>query len=171
MSNLVIVDNYAWKGGGLYVLDHTVTATNIALVNNYAEYRGGGVGIDVGGVFKCTSCWYIGNGCSRKGGGMYLDYSCQSHHTETYWERNIALDSGGALCMDGGSKSYVTSNTVYNNSAFMEGAAMYAGSYNPYGPRPNYWIMSGNNVIYDNQCTTGLGHANSFLWNFDYVDK
>ena len=43
MSNLVILDNYAWKGGGLYVLDHTVTATNMAMVNNYAEYRGGGV--------------------------------------------------------------------------------------------------------------------------------
>ena len=173
--NCLLINNYGYLGGGLYVLNHQVYGNNIGFVNNVGEYRGGAIQIDVQGTFDCRNCFFEDNISGRKGGAVYLDYVSKMYlRGDSCWfNDNYAYDGGGGLAIDGSSQVYVLSNEILfnDNWAFQDGGACYEGSYgwentngNNLDVNENVQVTFSGNTVFD-----GMGNERYFVWNFDSI--
>eukprot|EP00486_Rosalina_sp_Unknown_P016270 CAMPEP_0201581984 /NCGR_PEP_ID=MMETSP0190_2-20130828/78290_1 /ASSEMBLY_ACC=CAM_ASM_000263 /TAXON_ID=37353 /ORGANISM="Rosalina sp." /LENGTH=798 /DNA_ID=CAMNT_0048021017 /DNA_START=25 /DNA_END=2421 /DNA_ORIENTATION=- len=173
VANVLFYGHYSTKGSGFYVLGnptfkHNVTGYNLGFIGNYATERGGAFAVDLYGEFNCVGCLFWTNVCSHKGGAVYSDFWSHSIFDQCTFYNNTGYDSGGAIGMDAG-YSQITNSNFTSNYAFSEGAALYTGSYNPFGggddELPNHYLLK-NNYYKDNVCASGnIAH---YLWAYDY---
>ena len=172
-ANTLFYGHYSTKGSGLYVLGnptftHNVSGYNLGFAGNYATDRGGALAVDLYGEVNCVGCLFWDNVCSHKGGAVYSDFWAHSVFEQCMFFNNTAYDSGGAIGMDAG-YSKVSGSNFSSNYAFSQGAALYTGSYNPFGggddELANHFYLKGN-VFADNVCDSG--NEERYLWAYDY---
>jgi Secretion system C-terminal sorting domain len=94
LTNLTLDNNYAIEsGGGIYLFSGTSNLENIVLTNNRSGFQGGGLSIRYNDVSLTNIC--VRNNISiGAGGGIFMDECCPSLTNVTVTENNAA-DGGG----------------------------------------------------------------------------
>ncbi|MGH7885179.1 MAG: choice-of-anchor Q domain-containing protein, partial [Thermodesulfobacteriota bacterium] len=138
-------------GGGIYLNDGTVTITNSTISGNTADDEGGGIYINDGTV-TITNSTISGNSANNDGGGIYIDNDTATVSiTNSIVSGNTAADSGDNCYNDGG-----TINDNGNNLS-NDGTCNFSGDNNPSinlgpladngGPTLTHALLSGSSAI------------------------
>jgi len=119
ISNSIISNNHADRGGGLY-LGGTVTITNTTIIGNNAFDYGGGLVVDVNdSVVTIASSSIYGNSAGNFGGGITVFGAPTFIVRESSISGNVATRGGGihvAYLQTGGSVSLASSTISYNSA-------------------------------------------------------
>ncbi len=125
--NVDIRDSVADYGGGLYLIEASVTLSDVVIFNNRANARGGGFYLDNSDDVIIKSITIEQNKAPR-GGGFYLDNS------DAILQQNQILNNGDLLnTLEGGglfidnSTANVISNTIGANNAVKGGGLFLEG--------------------------------------------
>ncbi|WP_148214694.1 right-handed parallel beta-helix repeat-containing protein [Desulforapulum autotrophicum] len=161
IKNCIISNNQTLKAGAVYIIETKELESlpkfiNCTIKNNYAESRGGGVSLDMGGDAIFIDTTFSGNECGSKGGAVYNDFGCSPFFYNCLFENNIA-ESAAAMGNDGVSNPVVVNCTFVGNIAEITGAAMYQGT----GPFNDPVVL--NTIIWDNECPED--YASIYNWN------
>lgn len=190
LANLVITENIADDGGGLYINGGTVTLENVLFVRNMAIDDGGGVytnntdsrfnnvvfllnyAQDAGGgmavaysSLTITNTSFLQNQ-ARSGGGLTNFYEAEPNLANVVFRGNIADSMGGA--MENQSNSFpITANAEFaaNSAAAYGGAVMNWGSeYAPIFANTTFSKNSASHggAIYNSGATIAV--VNSIFW-------
>ncbi|MCP4804148.1 MAG: hypothetical protein GY913_20080 [Proteobacteria bacterium] len=109
-------------GGGYYVADGNVAATNITAVGNFADAGGGGY-VDGGGIVTTQWATFDSNSASAGGGvGSVGDFNA----TNAVFINNASADNSGVF---GGAALDVAAGTTYITNATLAGNDGLASSY------------------------------------------
>lgn len=124
VSGLSVVDNAASFGAGLYLLDATITATDLLVSSNEAVEGGGGVYLQDASLLGGT----LQENSADEGGGAYV-YSVDD--TEAQLDGlllldNVATVSGGGLYLAGDAR--VTDAEIRRNTSADRAGGVYATS-------------------------------------------
>eukprot|EP01084_Bolivina_argentea_P021100 39188_1 len=138
ISNCIFQNNYAINGqyeggygGAIYTYFYAnVTVSNTKFVQNKAEYRGGAIYQDYGGIFSCDGCAFIKNEAKHGyGGGIFSeDRNSQTEGTfpvitKSRFFKNKAKLYGGAICwFNGVHGTFEKTNKFIQNEAAIGGA-------------------------------------------------
>jgi len=139
LRNLIVKNNSADAGGGIYNLSSTPTVTNVAIIGNLASTTGGGI-FNNGGSPVLTNVILSGNSATLAGGGMHNTANSPTLTNVTF--SGNAAGQGGALynvqsgrptlrnCIlwgnSGGEISDVFGSSATMNNSIVQGG--YAGS-------------------------------------------
>jgi len=175
ISNCIVTDNEAGKGGGIYIMSATshpqndvpvAHVSNCTFSNNTAIMRGGGMSVDLMSEPIIENSKFLSNTCEAKGGGVYIDWICpQVVFINCLFAENTA-SRAGAMGIDGSSSPILINCTITNNSTTDIGAGLYTGSYNPDGTDSNEPILV--NCIVAGNTTQWGGAVDLRIWHDDY---
>ncbi|MFN2218657.1 MAG: beta strand repeat-containing protein [Anaerolineae bacterium] len=192
LSNCEFSGNQATSGGGMYVDSSDLTLTQVTFAANHAELASADNSIGGGGLYLVSSSdatlsrATFRENKAANGGGMYIDDSNPTL-TNVAFVSNQAGDgttgSGGGLWNDEGSPALVDvlfsgnaatqigggmrsggagSNVVLTNLTFSGNSAGGSGG-GLHTTSPNMTIH--NTVIWNNQDASGIGTADSSIWD------
>lgn len=170
ITQCVIADNYAYKGGGLYALADTLKLTNSIILNNEAEVSGAGIFSGAYSGININGCTIYGNkiASSGKGAGIYLTQT-DSKILNTIIQQNTIrgittstgcdIDSlflGGKLSID-----YTFTQKVWNGTQNSIEPVAYFNTSNAIGA-DNIWKTGDDGFIpTPNSLVIGKGIASS----------
>ena len=120
LSNVIITQNYAGDGGGLYNAAKTTTADRVIISGNHGYANGGGIYND--GTLTLTDSTIDGNGA--EGGGGMFDTGTDNRSISGSTLSNNGAVGGGAYSGRAGVIMNMTNSTVSNNSARDMGAGL-----------------------------------------------
>jgi parallel beta-helix repeat protein len=121
-NNVVISNNSAQYGGGLYLYNSTYNTISGSVYSNSANDRGGGLYLD-NSTSNTISGSVYDNSANYYGGGLYLWYSSNNTISGSVYG-NSANYYGGGLYLDNSSNNTI-SGSVYGNSAGFDGGGVY----------------------------------------------
>ena len=158
LRNLIIKNNKAGKGGGMYNMSGysdgssygrytAATLENVTIESNSATTRGGGMSNDYSDP-TMTNVKFISNTTDSKGGGMYNDFDANPTMTNCLFVSNSA-ERAGAMGNDGASDPVITNCTFTKNHANDIGAGLYQGSGSSNDPVVTNSILWGNTLSYN----------------------
>ncbi|HSC39179.1 MAG TPA: right-handed parallel beta-helix repeat-containing protein, partial [Chitinophagaceae bacterium] len=167
ISNCIITNNKALRGGGLYTVNSTSPAvfTNCTFSNNQATVAtsgdgGGAIGtISSGGVrLTLTGCTVNSNTSAADGGALFANNSCVLTISGCTFSSNTAAGSGGAL--------FTMSSTIctISNSSFTSNVS--GGSTSSYGGGAICSNSTGNGTTISNTTFTSntAGYYGGAFW-------
>jgi parallel beta-helix repeat protein len=147
-NNVVISNNSAQYGGGLYLWYSTSNTISGSVYSNRSKY-GGGLYLYYSSNNTISGSVY-GNSANTSGGGLYLWYSTSNTISGSVYSNRATYDGGGLYLYN---STYNTiSGSVYSNGATYNGGGLYL--YNS-----TYNTISGS--VYGNSADYGGG---VFLW-------
>jgi hypothetical protein len=115
LSNLIIEDNFAVRGGGIYVASGTAALTGLAVRGNRSQAEGGGIYVDEA-TLAITASTFASNNAGQQGGGVYL-YDGATTIANSVATGNRSVGNGGGIYSGIGSPT-ITNTTVSGNRAF-----------------------------------------------------
>ena len=123
---VVIVNNTAHYGGGIYLRHSTISLNsigNISFIENFANYTGGGVcadssSIDFGGTMQVHK-----NHAQTYGGGIFIEFSTLTLPPGCNLSANDAYIGGGVYSKE--SNLYLLGSVFHSNFALMYGGGIY----------------------------------------------
>ncbi|MBQ7196514.1 MAG: right-handed parallel beta-helix repeat-containing protein, partial [Synergistaceae bacterium] len=120
ITNCIIKDsarnNYS-RGGAIYVNASTLTLKSSDIINNYSNYRGGGIAIENGSYASITNCTITSNdspASGHGGGGIYILSSSADITDSVITKNTTSLGDGGGVCIVGSSTTGISSVTLTN---------------------------------------------------------
>jgi len=182
LSNLIIKDNAAIYGGGMFSEGQSIdsiarpTLTNVTFINNTAIGDGGGMENKDYSQSTLTNVSFIGNTSDHFGGGMSNFTHCDATMTNVTFSNNIAGTAGGLANIE---SNLTLANITFSNNASNEWDA--GGMFN-YGPSStsltnvtfngNSATMGGGAIVNMNNATLTLTHVtiNGNSSSIDYGD-
>ncbi|MCP4805466.1 MAG: hypothetical protein GY913_13955 [Proteobacteria bacterium] len=127
-SNCTVSGNEAYQGAGFYIFDSDVTLTDVTISSNSAEWHGGGMRIREGSTVAMTRVTIDGNVAGDDGGGIDArdsDIQCQN----CVITDNTSPGAGGGVFLTGSESSsgswFKGANAELDDNT-SEGAALYA---------------------------------------------
>ncbi|AFZ36389.1 polymorphic outer membrane protein [Stanieria cyanosphaera PCC 7437] len=199
-ANLIVKNNYAFDGGGLYSSDSFNQLYNVNFANNIVNHNGGGVYTnnshliisnssfgqnhaegDGGALFNynsnpiLTKINFSNNTAADEGGAIFNDYQSNPFIINSVFRANASIASGGAIFNHGSTVDAKYVNTIFDTNNSELGGAIY-----------NYYSNSSgiNNTLINNQAKSGAAvytegdeetkpvFTNSIFWdNQDQVDS
>ena len=165
-NNVLIDNNSAISGGGIYCSYGTIVLDSITVSNNDADLLsgwGGGIYTDLGGLTLSNSS--IFNCDAWKGGGIYI------HNTWEYPGQNVELDStiiefcnadfgGGLYVLLEDANMTINRSQIHDNDASGEGGGIYVD----WGPAGLDILHS---TFYNNQAT---GDGNALMTYSQFIE-
>jgi len=109
ISDTIIINNIAQKGGGIACFDSDPCIVNCTVKNNFADFDGGGFYCESSAPYICNTV--ITRNGARRGGGFYLDRS-RSIIVNCNVIRNISEDIPAGIRCD---SSPATSTSIINS--------------------------------------------------------
>lgn len=168
-----IMNNTAKYGGGLYVNNEsgTLTCDGGSFDGNSADYGGG---IYATGQIDLVLAANVYNNRAKNGGGIYVDGGVELLFGNGLIVSNQAAEVGGGIYLSNGQLVFTDTQNfgIYNNSADVEAADIYASGSNTQIVIPNAKTMDlkgfdvpGSELywVYDNE---GQRYEEA-LWNLD----
>lgn len=158
---LTIMDGWArdvyggrWgNGGGIYIYNFSPTIENCKIVNNYAEYYGGGIYIwgDCSPVIK--NCRITNNRANRVGGGIHLGTYSNVELTGSKLDSNYATSGGGGMNV------YFVGGGLFKNDTFCfnEANTLGGGGIRFRGISDSVGVVVESCYIHDNKTTGSHG--------------
>jgi uncharacterized repeat protein (TIGR02543 family) len=147
LANLILEDNRAGNGGGIYIQSGDPTLTDITFKGNHAENVGGGIFL-ISGNPVLTNVTFEDNDCAApsggggNGGGMFVgDYNFTTPYAGTLalsnviFKDNVAQFAGGMQVLSGNVR--LSNVTFSGNLATVYGGGMIAGDHNFMAPYSN----------------------------------
>ncbi|MCB0251667.1 MAG: right-handed parallel beta-helix repeat-containing protein [Anaerolineae bacterium] len=176
ISNSRIVDNSAYRGGGIHCDVCYITLSNSVISNNRATTLGGGIngrgvfrminneetGFDqqkpshVGGLTVQLRNSTLSNNEAPSGGGLAIEGVGTFRLESSTVHGNSAVLGGGIYCLD--SDGYIESSTFSSNTADQKGGAIFNHSSTL---QPNHGLIElRNSTITNNSSPVGSGLYN-----------
>lgn len=191
LTNLIIKDNFAQNGGGIYnnsspLLENVVfinnsadnngggfynngepELNNVRFENNSANNNGGGIFNYEDSVINLLNNIFINNIAENQGGGVYNDFFSSMTITNSLFINNISTEGGGIY---NNNNLYVYNTTFYNNKSDY-GGAIYTAEF-PYATQINNSIFWNNAGSLDGEQIVNFEEINSSLLDTDplFVD-
>lgn len=151
-AGTVIQKCYWDNGGGIAVVDGTVTVNGASILNNGAEYDGGGIYGSSNTTLTINSGMITENTAGDEGGGIYLSDNGNNLTVETANITNNHASAGGGIFARN-SNVYLNAGSVAHNTAGGDGGGLRTTNTN---------IAIGTADISDNRAAYGAGiSANS----------
>lgn len=127
LVNVVVADNTATNGGGIYARDELHVSGLIVRNNNAVGFAGIGLG---GGIFASsramiTGAYVISNAATGNGAGMYLDNGSNSIIESSRFEQNKTPAEGGGLYITTSNAVLLFNNRFFDNSGEVSGGGAY----------------------------------------------
>lgn len=120
LKNLVIMNNSAGSGGGLYTHDSNSKLINVKIINNHSFHSGGGIHF-VYSNQHLEGVTISNNSAERYGGGIYVSSSPELAMENVSINNNTAQLGGGIYCyIEGFSFSSDNRCNIYQNSILEE---------------------------------------------------
>ena len=94
LTNIIIRNGYAFKGGGIYCFESSPYLENVTISDNSASRWGGGIYFDHSSP-NLENVTISGNSASEKGGGIYFLYSNPNLSNVTICGNTVNLFGGG----------------------------------------------------------------------------
>jgi parallel beta-helix repeat protein/predicted outer membrane repeat protein len=130
LQNLIVTDNYANNGGGIYCYNYSSPALeSIEIVNNSVLYDGGGLNCSGDSNPSLQNIIISGNSSNDCGGGICCEGSSPSLQYVTI-SGNSATYGGGIYCYTNSSAS-LQNVTISGNSASDHGGGIFCHDSNP----------------------------------------
>jgi parallel beta-helix repeat protein len=117
LKNLVISRNSANKGGGIYS-NQPLNIENIAFSNNFADYQGGGIFLNVNNSINfINNCTFNENKNRFQGGAIYFEGDRNKYYINgSTFERNLSVNPDGmAIFLNCLSDTIILKRTKFNN--------------------------------------------------------
>ena len=189
LANLVVANNSANFGGGIYLGDGQNQLTNISLIDNYARDNGGGlynnstspiinnvtfggnIAADDGGAIynyrdsspKITEVNFLNNTADR-GGAIYNGFSSTSVIDRAIFKDNIAVVAGGGIY--NGDRASTTANSLFVGNISPYGAGVYNNSTNSRVINSTFVANQGRfGAAITNRGNETPSIVNSIIWN------
>ena len=158
INNCAFYNNFATSGGALYINGHqgSITIANTYFISNTADEGGAIYCMDSSSVILDEQGYSIHNSAIThnplalaigRGGFAFLS-SCSITMIASYNMSSNSAMKGGAIYAESGSEIYMPNTTIMaNNSALMDGGAMYLVDTTLYlsqSPSRESYIFSGN---------------------------
>ena len=160
LRNLIVTGKYASSsGGGLRLSGSNITCEGLEVVDNVAEYDGGGFYINTPtGSVSITQSVVAGNSSGSKGGGVHQVYG-ELWLSNSFITRNSAW-RGGGLAQDNLSATvYLDGVVIAENSSESEGGGIYQDSY-----YDNTTVVMTHSIVAGNSTDSGGGiYAEGYL--------
>jgi hypothetical protein len=150
LTNLLIVDNTAELGGGLYCYRSNIVLTKVQISDNTASYRGGGV---YNGYSRSIMTGVIisGNTAGNRGGGIYTEYDPPAL-TNVLISGNTSVAEGGGIYTINGSPQPINTTIVGNTAS--SGGGFYVET------ATNVRMYLYNSIVWGNTKTNGTTKDN-----------
>ncbi len=160
MNGVVVTNNHAGQGGGLWNDHASVTVTNCQFLGNQAQVWGGAIGAFTGAQLLVDSSYFANNQAFDLTGGAILINQTGGEIRNSVFDGNSARNVGGAIHLYTASNPLVVGNTIANNHA-IDGAGIYVQG----GQariiqntiRDNQATSFGGGVVINNQAYVELG--------------
>ena len=118
-------------GGSIYFYFFAkIIIYNTRFYDNYAEFRGGAIYQDYGGVLECYECIFDHNTVTGYGGAIFSeDRNSQTQGTFPIVQQSLFTDNsakiyGGAICFSNNVNATLVNNLFYNNTVSGYGGAI-----------------------------------------------
>jgi len=151
VSNCTFLNNSSsTSGGGIYCRDYSSSTITNCIITSNSSARGGGLCCRDYSSPKVTNCTFQSNSATTYGGGIACrDYCSPTIANCVIINNTVAAGSfgGGGIHTGGASFPIVVNNTIVGNTAPNGGGIYFVN--------PSTIIT--NNIIYDNEATTGVG--------------
>lgn len=128
-GNRITGDNGGTSGGaGIYLAQQTkYSLENVAVNDNYAIGKAGGIQIGYRCVGTITGCTFTKNSASANGAGILVYIMGNLVMEDTVVEGNTAVGNGGGIYVESDTPITLRNCAINKNSA-KEGGAMYVGT-------------------------------------------
>ncbi len=115
---------YSCGGGIMLVGVKNITLENLEVVNNQADYDGGGIYIE-GENILITNSIVSNNTATADGGGIKISRTKQIKIADTLVAYNKALENGGGVAVDYSADVVLENISMLSNSASLKGGGFY----------------------------------------------
>jgi len=127
-TNLPVIGNNAYKGGGIYLDYATLTLSGSSILDNMADFGGGVAGerdssVTLQGASACS-----GNTAVVEGGGLFLRLSSSLTALTSHINGNRASGVGGGMTVYESSVMLVDSSVSGNTASFVGGGGFLLSS-------------------------------------------
>lgn len=122
-ANLIVQQNYALDGGGLYSSDSLNQLYNVNFVDNQANQNGGGIYTNNSHLIISDSSF--GQNHAEGDGGALFNYNSNPILTKIDFSNNTAADEGGAIFNDYQSNPAIFNSIFHANAAITSGGAIF----------------------------------------------
>ncbi|BAU63449.1 hypothetical protein STA3757_08130 [Stanieria sp. NIES-3757] len=122
-ANLIVQQNYALDGGGLYSSDSLNQLYNVNFVDNQANQNGGGIYTNNSHLIISDSSF--GQNHAEGDGGALFNYNSNPILTKIDFSNNTAADEGGAIFNDYQSNPAIFNSIFHANAAIASGGAIF----------------------------------------------
>lgn len=112
LRNLIIKDNTASGGGGLFTFGGDITLINVSFIDNFAEDRGGAIYTTTGGVVTIDNGLFIGN--EAQTGGAIRGIANVTNGT--FYDNQAAEGGAVYLSSNSGASTTINNSIFWNNS-------------------------------------------------------
>ena len=135
INNLIVINNSADWGGGIYFQDSNASLTNMIISSNSVLHSGGGIDIYTASP-NFINVSIINNSAYNFGGGIYFELQSNSNLSYVLIADNTAFIGGGIRCW-GSTPTITNSSIISNNSDF--GGGLSCNDSNPHFENSIFW--------------------------------
>lgn len=152
LRNLIIRENQADNGGGLYSPEGAPRIEHSRIEDNDCEMMGGGIYCGEDSELQLLHCIVKSNRTSHCGGGLYCKDGSPIIVNCKFTENTSTNHGGGIYSVTGGHKLTITNTTVAMNFASHKGSGIYCRS-NAQITNSIFWNPGSHDVHHDTTYT------------------
>ena len=121
----IILSNQTKFGGGVYIANTLASMSDVIIINNHAESKGGGLWIGNESEISCNKTIFANNYSEGFGGAIFLSNSLISLDKATVTNNIVSSAVAGAGIYADGGDAVITNSIVYYNRRVDDNSSIY----------------------------------------------
>ena len=125
LEDVNISSNQTKFGGGVYIANTLASMSDVIIINNHAESKGGGLWIGNESEILCSKTIFANNYSEGFGGAIFLSNSLISLDKATVTNNIVSSTVAGAGIYADGGDAIITNSIIYYNRRVDDNSSIY----------------------------------------------